>query len=88
MHPAIKLIVGVIIFLIGIYWYAAPLFGHMGLQNFFKTWTSNAAATGSTFSSFVLVFAGLFGLVLIGLGLIIAWIEYEDLKWERKEKKE
>jgi len=33
------------------------------------------------------VFVGVFGLILIFLGLIIAWIEYEDLKWERKEKK-
>jgi preprotein translocase subunit SecG len=79
MHSGVKLIIGIIIFLIGIYWYAAPLFGHMGLQQFFGV---------STFRAFVTVFAGLVGVALIVLGLIVAWIEYEDLKWESREKKE
>jgi len=79
MHSAVKLIIGIIVFLIGIYWYAAPLFRQMGLQQFFSV---------STFRAFVTVFAGLFGVALIILGLIIAWIEYEDLKWERREKSE
>ncbi|MEM7819666.1 MAG: hypothetical protein QXD48_02450 [Candidatus Aenigmatarchaeota archaeon] len=79
MHSAIKLIIGIIIFLIGIYWYAAPLFGHLGLQQFFGM---------STFRAFVTVFVGLIGVALIFLGLIIAWIEYEDLKWESREKSE
>ena len=80
MHPAAKLIIGLIIFLAGIYWYAAPLLGQAGI----------AAALGveSTFSAFVQVFAGLFGLVLIVFGLIVAWIEWEDWKWERREKEE
>jgi len=77
MHSGIKLIIGIIVLLLGIYWYAAPLFGHYGLQNFFQR---------STFQSFVTIFAGLFGLLLIGLGLIVSWIEYEDLKWESREK--
>jgi predicted membrane protein len=77
MNAAIKLIIGIIILLIGLYWYAAPLFGHFGLANFFSV---------STFRAFVTVFAGLFGLLLIGLGVIISWIEYEDLKWESREK--
>lgn len=79
MHSAAKLIIGVIIFLIGIYWYAAPLFGHLGLQTFFGI---------STFRAFVTVFAGLVGVALILLGLIVAWIEYEDLKWEARERRE
>ncbi len=78
MHSAVKLIIGLLILVVGVYWYAAPVFGQYGL----------AAMLGrSTFSSFVTVFAGLFGVVLIFLGLIVAWIEYEDLKWESKEKK-
>ncbi|MBS3074247.1 hypothetical protein J4447_02200 [Candidatus Pacearchaeota archaeon] len=79
MNSAAKLIIGIIILLIGLYWYAAPLFGHNGLQNIIGH---------STFDSFKVVFAGLFGLLLIFLGAIVAWIEYEDIKWERKEKKE
>lgn len=77
MHAAVKLILGLVVLLIGLYWYAAPLFGHFGLANFFGV---------STFRAFVTMFAGLFGLLLVGLGMIIAWIEYEDLKWESREK--
>lgn len=80
MHPAAKLIIGIIIFLAGIYWYAAPILGQNGIAAFL--------GVPSTFGAFVQVFAGLFGLVLIGFGLIVAWIEWEDWKWERKEKAE
>jgi len=78
MNSAIKLIIGLIVFIAGIYWYAAPVFGQYGLAMFLGR---------STFSAMVTVFAGVFGLALIVLGLIIAWIEYEDLRWESKEKK-
>ena len=78
MSAAAKLVIGVIILLIGIYWYAAPLLGQNLLTGVF----------GSTFHDFVLVFGGLFGLFLILLGLLIAWIEAEDIKWEKKEKQE
>ncbi|MFC2142921.1 hypothetical protein ACFLQN_00820 [Candidatus Aenigmatarchaeota archaeon] len=84
MHAAIKLIVGIIVFLIGVYWYAAPLFGHHGLNEFFFR---SGVAMPTTFGAFVTVFAGIFGIVLIVLGLIISWIEYEDLKWASREKK-
>lgn len=78
MHSAVKLIIGLLVLAAGIYWYIAPVFGHYGLAMFLGR---------STFSAMVTVFAGIFGLILIFLGLIIAWIEYEDLKWESKEKK-
>jgi hypothetical protein len=79
MHSAVKLIIGIIVLLLGLYWYAAPLFGHMGIQSFFGA---------STFQSFVTVFAGVFGVFLIFVGLIVAWIEWEDLKWQAREKAE
>jgi len=74
MHSAVKLIIGLIIFVAGIYWYLPG--------------NAAAAALGvaSNVRAFLTVFAGLFGLVLIFLGIIIAWIEYEDLKWESREK--
>ncbi len=78
MSAAAKLVIGIIIFLVGIYWYAAPLFGHNFLSSVF----------GSTFQDFLVVFGGLFGILLILLGLLIAWIEAEDIKWEKKEKEE
>ena len=74
MHAAVKLIAGIIIFLIGLYWYIP----NTAVSMFFNR---------SAFQAFLVVFEGLFGLLLIFLGLIVAWIEYEDLKWERKEKK-
>ncbi len=80
MHPAIKLVVGLVFAIIGIIWYAEPiLFGSRSIAFAFDL--------SSTFQAFVTVFAGIFGLVLIVFGLVIAWIEYEDLKWERKEKR-
>ena len=79
MGATTKLLIGVIIFLAGIYWYVAPLLGHSGVAGILGV---------STFRSLVTVFAGTFGLFLIFLGLIVAWIEYEDLKWEAREKKE
>ena len=74
MHSAIKLIIGLIIFAAGIYWYLGA-----GIAG----WTGAIA-----FDALKTVFIGVFGLFLIFLGFIVAWIEYEDLKWEAKEKKE
>ncbi len=80
MNSAVKMIIGIIVFLAGLYWYtAAPIFGNGGIERLFGT---------STVKAFLTVFAGLFGLVLIFLGLIVAWIEYEDLKWESREKEQ
>ncbi|MCX6819121.1 MAG: hypothetical protein NT129_03940 [Candidatus Aenigmarchaeota archaeon] len=67
MHSAIKLIIGLIIFAAGIYWYLGP-----GIPG----WIDNALSALHT------VFIGVFGLFLIFLGFIVAWIEYEDLKWD------
>ena len=33
------------------------------------------------------VVIGSIGLCLIFFGILVAWIEYEDLKWEMEEKK-
>ena len=74
MHAAVKLIAGIIIFLAGLYWYLPG----SAVSSFFNR---------SAFQAFLVVFEGLFGLILIFLGLIVSWIEYEDLKWERKEKR-
>ena len=80
MNSAVKMIIGIIVFLAGLYWYtAAPIFGNGGIERIFGT---------STVKAFLTVFAGLFGLVLIFLGLLVAWIEYEDIKWESREKEE
>lgn len=76
MNAAVKLILGIVLFLIGLYWYLPG------------TAAQNPALLGNTLHNLKIVFTGVFGLVLIFLGLIIAWIEIEDLKWESKEKKQ
>ena len=80
VHSAAKLLIGLLIFVAGIYWYVAEVLGMPGV--------AVVLGVESTFAAFLTVFAGLFGGFLIFLGLIIAWIEYEDLKWEAREKKE
>lgn len=75
MSAILKLIFGLLVLAVGVYWYlpgnaVAPLLG-----------------VASTYRAFLTVFAGSFGLVLILFGLIIAWIEYEDLRWEKNESK-
>lgn len=78
MNSVIKLIVGIIVFLIGIYWYLP----NSVVKQFVPV------TVGSAFQAFLVVFFGLVGLVLILVGLIVAWIEYEEIKWERREKSE
>jgi hypothetical protein len=80
MHPAAKLVIGLLIFVAGIYWYAGPSFnarsgGTCDLLGFCPT------------REFMGVFVGLFGIGLIFLGLVVAWIEYEDIKWSSREGK-
>ncbi|MBI5060942.1 MAG: hypothetical protein HZB67_01365 [Candidatus Aenigmarchaeota archaeon] len=78
MHPAAKLIIGLIIAIAGLYWYLAGYIPGNPAPEIFGGAAINALKT---------VFIGIFGLFLLFVGLIIAWIEYEDLKWEMKEKK-
>ena len=78
MHSVVKLIVGVIIALAGLYWYAADYIGY-GVAGWI-----GASAIGALKT----VFIGVFGLLLICVGLIVAWIEWEDLKWQAREKAE
>ena len=77
MHPAAKLIVGLIIAIVGIYWYVADYFPGNPTAGVFGGAAINALRT---------VFIGVFGLFLIFIGLIVAWIEYEDIRWQRREK--
>lgn len=76
MHAAAKLITGLLVFIAGIYWYAGPLTGQF----------SDILGVRPT-RAFMEIFVGIFGLFLIFLGLIVAWIEYEDMRWASREKK-
>lgn len=72
MNAIVKFIIGILILLLGIYWYVPNAVPYLP----------------ATLESLAVVFSGVFGLILILLGAIIAWIEYEDIKWEKEEKEE
>ncbi|MFH0837157.1 MAG: hypothetical protein V1870_03440 [Candidatus Aenigmatarchaeota archaeon] len=78
MHSAIKMIIGVLILIAGLYWYLADAIA----ANMASTWLGLSAIT-----ALKSVFIGVFGLVLIFVGLLVVWIEYEDLKWDMQNKK-
>ena len=77
MNAAVKLIVGIIVVLAGLYWYAADFIGR-------NVWSGVIGS--SAIGAFKTVFVGVFGIFLIFIGLIVAWIEYEDIRWQRREK--
>jgi hypothetical protein len=74
MSALLKLIFGLLVLAAGVYWYMPG------------NYVAPFLGIASTYRAFLTVFAGSFGLVLILFGLIIAWIEYEDIKWEKNEK--
>jgi H+/Cl- antiporter ClcA len=77
MNSAVKMIIGLLVAAAGVYWYAAD-FLKFPAFSVFGTYSIEALKT---------VFFGVFGIFLILFGLLVAWIEYEDMKWEREEKK-
>ena len=66
----IKMIIGILIFLSGIYWY-------IGFDIFDGK---------SNLDSLITVFSGIFGIVLIITGFVMVFLLYENMKWEKKEK--
>lgn len=70
---AVKLLVGVIVFLAGIYWYIGARLGFPDIPYF-----------ANALSSLKIVFEGLFGLVLILFGALLAWLEWDELKTQRQ----
>ncbi len=77
MHTLVKLFIGLLIAIAGVYWYAADYVAS-GWQPIVGFRAIDALIT---------VFVGTFGLFLVFFGLLVAWIEYEDWKWEKEEKR-
>lgn len=78
MNSAVKMIIGLLILFAGIYWYAVS-----------TPWFGNGSVFGvNTWSALKTVFFGTFGVFLAFLGFLVAWIEYEDMKWEARERAE
>ncbi len=77
MHTLVKLFIGLLIAIAGVYWYLADYVA--------SGWKAIVGYTA--LSALINVFIGCFGAFLICFGLLVAWIEYEDWKWEQEEKR-
>jgi hypothetical protein len=72
----VKIVVGILLMLGGIAWYFVkiPLLG-------------SVLAAGSLvpfWRSFLVVFAGFFGLLVLLVGLVLAWLSYDEYKTSRE----
>ncbi len=78
----LKVIIGIVLIIVGIAWYFVPRIPLI----------SDAILTPVPFwRAFLILFAGVFGLGLLFVGLIVAWMGYDDYKTEiemAKEEKE
>ena len=72
MHSVAKLVIGLLVLAAGLFWYGADFFGH-GVAGWIGL---------SALSALKTVFVGLFGLFLIIVGVVVIWIEAEDMKWQ------
>ncbi len=70
MNNATKIVIGILLMAFGIFWYFGnlPVAGH----NLFHYWYA-----------FKLVFEGTFGAFVFFVGLIIAWIGWDDYKMSK-----
>lgn len=79
MHPAIKIIIGLIIILVGLALFidsVTPLVGVKGTLGI--DWLNN----------FIIVVTGVIPIGLIIIGLFIVWLEIDEWKAERELSKE
>lgn len=78
MHPAAKIIIGLILLVIGLGLFAngvIPGFNIAWLQTF---WLTN----------FIIVLTGAIPILLILLGLFVVWLEVDELKAQKEISKE
>lgn len=74
MNPFVKLLIGLMFLISGVSWY---LFKDAFVPYFGVT----------SFEALGIVFVGGFGLVLLSLGLLVTWIEIEEVQDYLKERK-
>lgn len=74
MNPFVKLLIGLMFLISGVSWY---LFKDAFVPYFGVT----------SFEALGIVFVGGFGLVLLSLGLLVTWIEIEEVRDYIKERK-
>ena len=75
MHAAVKILLGLILLIIGIAWYLVGIDGIPFLGDLFSTMTIY-----SFLDALFVVFFGLFGLMVILVGVILLWLGIEDMR--------
>jgi len=72
MGPIAKLIIGIVLVLIGLYWYLGPI----------------PIIGGVFWPLLLKAFYAMFGLLLILIGAFLAWLEYDEWKTQKEIAKE
>ena len=72
----LKMLVGIVIFVIGIVWYIGPRV-YIGNYGLFEFW-----------DQLKILLEGTIGLFLLFVGLIVAWMGYDDYKMDMEMAKE
>lgn len=73
MSALIKIVIGALLVIGGIYWYFVSLPLGTGMTNF---------------QALILAFKSAFGALVFVIGLFIIWLEADELKMRRQERKE
>ncbi|MBN2094684.1 MAG: hypothetical protein JW727_01425 [Candidatus Aenigmarchaeota archaeon] len=79
MNAWVKLIIGLLVTAAGLAWYVwGSVFGSY----------INVSDGVSSFDALLILLAGGFGAFLVLMGLLVTWIEMEDLRDSKSQKKE
>ena len=79
MHPALKIILGLILIIIGLGLFVDSVYPILGvLGTFGIDWLKN----------FIVVLTGIIPIFLIIVGLFVVWLEMDELRAQKELKKE
>lgn len=78
MHPAAKIIIGLILLVIGLALFANGVIPGLSIAWLGKFWLN----------TFIMVLQGVIPILLILLGLFIVWLEVDELKAQKELSKE
>lgn len=77
----VKILIGIVLLIVGIVWYILPEIPIL----------SDALKDGTLvpfWKAFLVLFVGVFGIGVFFIGLLMAWMSYEDFKMDREVKEE
>jgi len=79
MHPAVKVLLGLIFIGIGLFLFVDAVYPILGLSNYIP---------GDFLTNFIIVITGMIPPFLIVVGLFVVWLEMDEIKAEREIKAE